>query len=51
MNEEMPMYRVQLTFLVSAVMRRVKEKREQTALLETEGVKNDDKRSDSQKAD
>lgn len=51
MKKEMPVYHAQLTYLVSAVVRRVREKKEQTAPKETEGVKNDGKRSDSQKAD
>ncbi len=51
MNREMPVYRIQLTYLVSAVVKRVKEKKEQTAPNEAKGVKNGDKRSDSQKAD
>jgi len=49
-EQEVPVYRMQLTNLVSAVVRRVQTKREQKVSRETEGAKDNGECHDSQKA-
>ena len=48
-DQEVPVYRAQLTNLVSAVVKRVKTKREQSASPETKGTDDNGKCRDSQK--
>jgi len=49
-KKELPIYHAQLANLLSAVVKRVKVKKEQTAPNEKEGVQNDGGCSDSQAA-